>query len=117
MRRMRARRFPGDRHQVGDDFPHLVAVTAWQQLPWKGGMGMGSLNGRSLPHGPERMVRCPVCSATYRAIVGSNWYWREVRRTLGYPELVCVPCLRAQERAAKVGGVASDHRNPEQQAQ
>lgn len=71
---------------------------------------------RSIPVGVLRCVRCPGCQRVYSAPVGTRWYWREVRRLLGYPELLCVDCCRAAELAAKTGQAAAAFRNPEKGA-
>lgn len=67
---------------------------------------------KDLPRYVSRHVRCPVCDNVFNAEVSLRWYYREVRRTFGYPELLCVPCLRAQSAAEATGEPAAECRNP-----
>lgn len=68
---------------------------------------------RAIPVGLVRAVQCPDCKAVFRCRVGTRWYWREVRRTFGYPRLQCVACLRAAELVRQHGGVLADYRSAE----
>jgi hypothetical protein len=60
------------------------------------------------------LVFCPCCRQTYRSWVSRAWYRRQVRRRLSYAELLCTPCLRAQDLARQAGGDPIEFRNPEE---